>query len=248
MKRTCGDKHIDDTERHIKMFLSSLKYIDNCFSLNEKKSMFETTANLTGLLNIPDYMRCYGPLGLYWEGGHMGEGIIKYIKPCITQGTYKNTFSYNALKRFYKDKFYQTLTNLDLEEEDEEDRVSHRYTEFRTYKSITIVKGFLQCDPFGTPLSVVILKDGRICVSCMKGSVHTAVALNLRDDIGAYWNGTWITNIEVGSVINIHRIDLLDEKKVFTYGMVLPCISEKAKKLVSEKKEIITLILNKFII
>ena len=107
MQKSINDNHIDDTERQIKMFLSGLKDVENCYSLNAKKSMFETTANLTGLLNLPDYMRRYGPLRLYWEGGFMGEGIIKYIKPCMPQGTYKPTFALNAVKKIYKESFFR---------------------------------------------------------------------------------------------------------------------------------------------
>ena len=120
------------------MFLSSLKDVENCYSLNDKKSMFETTANLTGLLNLPDYMRDFGPLRLYWEGGYMGEGIIKYIKPCITQGTYRSTFSANAMRRYYKEKFFQTITNIDIGDDDDDNinQQYFRYTKFRSYKSL----------------------------------------------------------------------------------------------------------------
>ena len=102
------------------MFLSALRDMENCYCLDEskKKNMFETTPNLNGLLNLPDFMREYGPLCLYWEGGFIGEGIIKYVKPCVTQGTYKSSFASNALKRYYKEKIYQTLTSINVDDEE----------------------------------------------------------------------------------------------------------------------------------
>lgn len=95
------------------------------------------TAKLNGFLNIPDYIRDYGPLQLYWEGGCLGEGIIKYIKPCITQGTYRQTFVQNALQWYYKEKFFQTINNIDdVDDDDSTNKETARYNKFRTYKDV----------------------------------------------------------------------------------------------------------------
>ena len=71
-----------------------------------KKIKMETTSNLCGLRNLVEFMRAYGPLRLYWEGGYKGEGILRYVKPMITQGTYQSSFSENAVRRYYKDRFF----------------------------------------------------------------------------------------------------------------------------------------------
>ena len=103
MQNSVIDKYINDTERHIKLFLSTIRDAENCYELEEKgnkttKALLHSTSNLSGLLNLPDFMRDYGPLRLYWEGGCIGEGIVKYIKPCITQGTHKPNFANTAMK------------------------------------------------------------------------------------------------------------------------------------------------------
>ena len=48
----------------------------------------ENTSNLHGLLNLPDQIRSYGPLRIWWEGGYKGKGILRSIKPLISHGVY----------------------------------------------------------------------------------------------------------------------------------------------------------------
>lgn len=80
-----------DSDHHIKLFLSIFTQLDDiniCFNTAKqnkvnnnknvmKKRKVNTTSNLTSLLNIPDFMRQYGPLRLYWEGEYKGGGNFK---------------------------------------------------------------------------------------------------------------------------------------------------------------------------
>ena len=186
--------------------------------------MFETTPNLSGLLNIPDFMRDYGPLRLYWEGGFVGEGIIKYVKPCITQGTYRTTFAANALKRFYKEKFFQTVTNIDVEDDDFNKNIV-RYTRFRTYKKREIVETLLTKKPYASPISIIILKNKDLCFSCIDGGIHKTVKLMPDDQHGLFWYGTWVTHMHIGDNININKSELMNESNVMGYGLVLPFLN-----------------------
>ena len=91
---------------------------------NGQKFKMETTSNLCGLRNLIEFMREYGPLRLYWEGGYRGEGILRYVKPMITQGTYKSTFSENGIRRYYKDRFFQTILNFDINNESDTEKLT----------------------------------------------------------------------------------------------------------------------------
>jgi hypothetical protein len=42
--------------------------------------------NYLSLLNLPDLIELNGPLRGIWEGGAIGEGFLRYIKPEITNG------------------------------------------------------------------------------------------------------------------------------------------------------------------
>ena len=160
----------------------------------------------------------------------MGEGIIKYVKPCITQGTYKSTFASNAFKRFYKERFFQTLTNIDVEDDDF-NKKTVRYTKFRTYKHRNIVENLLNSKPYGSPVSVIILKNNDICFSCTDGVTHQTVKLEPTDDRGKLWHGTWVTNINIGENINMSKSDLMNDSNVMSYGLALPILNKKMLKI-----------------
>jgi hypothetical protein len=42
--------------------------------------------NFLCLLNIPRVVRKYGPMRNLWEGGPVGEGFLRFVKPVMTQG------------------------------------------------------------------------------------------------------------------------------------------------------------------
>lgn len=65
----------------------------------------ENTSNLHGLLNLPDQIRLYGPLRIWWEGGCKGECILRSIKPLILHGVYDKKIAENALSNYYKQRF-----------------------------------------------------------------------------------------------------------------------------------------------
>lgn len=74
---TVNEELIVSLDRHVKLFLTYLCALE--LHLNDKKGKpnkklkVETTSNFSGLLNMSSYMRDYGPLRLYWEGGFRGE-------------------------------------------------------------------------------------------------------------------------------------------------------------------------------
>ena len=78
---TVNEELIVSFDRHVKLFLSYLCKLE--MHLNErkgkhnKKLKVETTSNFSPLLNIPSYMRDYGPLRLYWEGWFSGRRTTK---------------------------------------------------------------------------------------------------------------------------------------------------------------------------
>ena len=63
-------------------------------------------------------MRLHGPLRMCWEGGFKGEGILRYLKPMVKQGTHKITFAKNLLQKYCQDDFLQKKLNLDLFDEE----------------------------------------------------------------------------------------------------------------------------------
>lgn len=166
MQPKCTEGSALDTERHIKLFLSILTELDDinitCHVEKQakliatptvvtqgkkktsksrnlvKKRKINSTSNLTSLLNIPDFMRQHGPPRLYWEGGFKGEGILRAVKPIVTQGTHMSWFATAALQRYYNEKSMKLLLdseNRDLIDDNNFNRVEN-YTDRKvfTYK------------------------------------------------------------------------------------------------------------------
>ena len=127
MQTEVTEELVVDVERHIKIFLSAFQDLDttllgtrnsnleddsddsNAIAKKKKKPLIQTTANLSCLLNLPAVMREYGPLRNYWEGSYRGEGILRVVKPIITQGTHMPWFAVTALQRFYNDRSMDLL-------------------------------------------------------------------------------------------------------------------------------------------
>ena len=57
--------------------------LNNALRNKTNKPIWISRSNLLSLLNLPEQMRFFGPLRLYWEGGWKGEGIIQEIKEII---------------------------------------------------------------------------------------------------------------------------------------------------------------------
>ena len=77
-------------------------------------------------------MKNYGPTRLYWEGGYKGEAMFQDIKPLITQGTHKATFSKNALMKHHKHGFVTKIMQQDKAQKTEGDGSENdqRHTKF----------------------------------------------------------------------------------------------------------------------
>lgn len=54
-------------------------------------------------------MHQFGLSRLYWEGGFKGEGILRSVKPVVTQGVHMSWFATAALQKFYYEKSMNML-------------------------------------------------------------------------------------------------------------------------------------------
>ena len=225
MQDTVNEELIVSLDRHVKLFLSHLCKLE--MHLNEKKGKpnkklkVETTSNFSALLNIPSYMRDYGPLRLYWEGGFRGEGLLKYIKPMVKQGSHKITFAGKTMSMYYKDRFLQTIMDLDLNNDEKEDiaKANVRYGNFRTYSNMEQIEASLND---GKALSVIILKDNTICISFKENKLHKTITLVINDDDGKYIDMTYVTTLSLGLKEIIDRKKLQEGLNVSMWGLAIP--------------------------
>lgn len=99
-----------------------------------KKRRINSTSNLSSLLNLPSFMHQFGPPRLYWEGGFKGEGILRSVKPVVTQGVHMSWFATAALQKFYYDKSMNMLLEAS-EDVSESSLNSYSDRKFYCYKN-----------------------------------------------------------------------------------------------------------------
>ena len=91
MNRYVDDEYLDELDISIKVFLTKFNKFDNNMKMSEKeKPRWVTSYNYLCLLNLPRIAKNFGPLRNLWEGGYIGEGFLRLIKPHITRGLGKN--------------------------------------------------------------------------------------------------------------------------------------------------------------
>ena len=91
MKADIIKEEIRQLDLSIRLFLHAVHKFDNNFNKypagHEKYTpVWVTKYNFLSLLKLPDTIRQFGPVRGYWEGGAIGEGFLRSIKPEIKRG------------------------------------------------------------------------------------------------------------------------------------------------------------------
>jgi hypothetical protein len=188
-----------------------------------RKRKINSTSNLTSLLNIPDFMREYGPPRLYWEGGYKGEGILRRVKPVVTQGTHMPWFATAALQRYYNEKSLGSLllsTNEGVESDDmgKQQKIdSYSDRKVYTYKQGC---GQLQLDVMASkPISAAFCRvNGWIYCIVMENKKRIMVRMDMLDELGVFLGNTYYTPIRLSPNVTLP----LGEYKDFISVMILP--------------------------
>ena len=56
----------------------------------KRKPLWMTKYNHLSLLNLPRYIKLFGPMINLWEGSNQGEGYLRFVKPNLTNIHSKN--------------------------------------------------------------------------------------------------------------------------------------------------------------
>ena len=147
--------HIADTERLIKLFLSIFDRFDEGMrEALEKKPKWASSYNFLCLLNLPEVMYNYGPLRNLWEGGHQGEGILRFVKSELNMGLRKG-WQKSLLVRMLRTKALEEIMISKKSPIMDEEIIDT--SSFFRYKDLgALLRKFCQ----GEPLSVIRLRSG----------------------------------------------------------------------------------------
>ena len=89
MQTEMNEDLISESDLSIRIYLRMVEELNNALRNRNDKPIWISRSNYLSLLNLPEQMRFFGPLRLYWEGGWKGEGIIQEIKEIIRDGLKK---------------------------------------------------------------------------------------------------------------------------------------------------------------
>ena len=208
MQTEINEKLISESDLSIQIYLRMVEELNNALRNKKDKPIWITRSNYLSLLNLPDQMRLYGPLRLYWEGGWKGEGIIQEIKEIIRDGLKKN-WAMNTLKRAYNGRAFDFLLKESKLEFENYNNIRH----YKTYSSIQELNNEMQQH---NAISVIILKD---CLHVVSIKNEQYVILQ-RQSVHEVVNGStyYYWKIEEHNTI----MNKFDTNDLLCYGVLLP--------------------------
>jgi hypothetical protein len=81
-----GEEYYSILERKIRVFLTHFAEMEEKLPLKTKLPTWLSCYNFLSLLNLPDVIRNYGPIRNIWEGAAQGEGVLRFVKPNVSNG------------------------------------------------------------------------------------------------------------------------------------------------------------------
>jgi hypothetical protein len=147
-----------NVERTIRVFLTHFADMDEKLKRKSESVSWLSSYNFLSLLNLPDIIREYGPLRLIWEGGSMGEGFLRFVKPNINQGLRKG-WERSTLQTLLREK---AMASIMWDELGPSSRLEGRLYQknYHVYeKEIAALPAMLQ--RASKPISAVGYEDGR---------------------------------------------------------------------------------------
>jgi hypothetical protein len=73
-------------DRKTRMFLTHFADMEERLPLRKRLPTWLSCYDFLSLLNLPDVIRDYGPIRNIWEGAAQGEGVLRFVKPNVSNG------------------------------------------------------------------------------------------------------------------------------------------------------------------
>jgi len=220
---------IEETERHIKIFLNTFETFDAPLRTEKDTPTWISSYNFVCLLNIPKMIRDFGPLRNLWEGGGQGEKIVSLIKPSWVG--YRKNWQANAmdslLKKMAMERLHRIVSpvndesednNIIIEEElvdDIEQGLAYSGKNYHRYKNLeALISDFSN----RKPLSVVLMRNNSFASILRNDTAVEVVCGELTNGLcaGASYH-YWSIGNEQGSFNKLCCVE---------YCMLLPKLSQ----------------------
>ena len=91
MSKKVDVEYLTNLDNAIKIFLTQFNKFDESIKIKKnEKPQWISSYNYLCLLNLPTIAQKFGPLKNIWEGGYIGEGYLRIVKPYMKRGLGKN--------------------------------------------------------------------------------------------------------------------------------------------------------------
>jgi hypothetical protein len=127
-----GEEYYSILERKIRVFLTHFADMEEKLPLKKKLPSWLSCYNFLSLLNLPDVIRNYGPIRNIWEGAAQGEGILRFVKPNVSNGM-RRAWENATMKALMRKKSMAEVANSTVgteefvESKESSDKMYHRY-------------------------------------------------------------------------------------------------------------------------
>ena len=112
MVQVIPDKEYYSTlERKIRIFLTHFADMEDKLPLKKRLPTWLSCYNFLSLLNVPDVIREYGPIRNIWEGAAQGEGILRFVKPNVSNGM-RRAWEHATMKTLMRKKSMKEVADL----------------------------------------------------------------------------------------------------------------------------------------
>ena len=115
MAENVDEETIEQADRHFRIFLSMTEKLTSKLYPNNIKSKLESSYSYLAVLEIVTIMSKYGCVRNVWEGSYQGEGILKELKPIISD--LRMNWHVNAGERHHKKKSLKRILETYVEKD-----------------------------------------------------------------------------------------------------------------------------------
>jgi hypothetical protein len=216
----------------ISLFLSNYESVDKKLMPNRKKAVWLAKYNFLGLLRVPEHFSRYQLFRNLYEGGDIGEGMVKQLRKLCPSGV-RGGWTKNMLNRFYRQRAMQGLL-VDAKSGalagylGETKSQSFR-KKFRIYPNLTTVKLYLG---HARPMSVIVCQNSsdrtfhfglvvnKNTEEWMIHEIKLNYELGLADPLGYTYFPVQLEDI--GHTVSQLSDPILPGCHFYAYGLMLP--------------------------
>ena len=171
MNKVVNTEYLFQLDCSIKIFLTKFnKFAKNIQIKKNDKPQWIASYNYLCLLNLSRIAENFGPLCNMWEGGYIGEGYLRLVKPYITRGTNKN-WQKNVHRGLLQRKIFNYICKDFLEKDITQPKQYHKYTCVGEINAKLVQNKVLSCIYLSDGTFLCVMKDKTV-VPLLIGTFH----------------------------------------------------------------------------